>query len=271
MIKAKSGVSDSNRAKPVEKGVRERGTPLSGSKGPRGHIMPPGKLGKTARKKKDKKSKKKHRAETEFSNGSLSLPQLRKDGAVSTLVGVRTYLSGLEAAHHSATHQALQVVGQVASILESDIDLWLGVCTSAVFDDHPRQRPKPDDNSDALKIAIRLAVGFGRPADKRASKYHTVLSFLKGNGVRPTDVGAAIGREGGIEVLAAMARDQANVSRDSIPSMSFRVQPGMLLSKLQALPPDTKATFTCEVIERGLGWTSVELKSLDILDVDGVD
>lgn len=145
-----------------------------------------------------------------------ALAELRKkNGAANLLTSLRENLSSLEAQHRERLLENTAKIYEVATFLREDEDAWLDFCHHSAWVGF-RNRPKDTSQPDALRFALRMAVGFGydpeskRAATKRANKFYGALQPFFSQRVPPWEIVAEIKKGGGFETLK---RDNAATRR----------------------------------------------------------
>ncbi|CAM5378401.1 hypothetical protein ATER59S_01693 [Aquamicrobium terrae] len=130
----------------------------------------------------------------------------KKDGAAKVLTNLRENLSSLEAQHRERLLENSARIYEVATFLREEEDAWLEFCHHSAWVGF-RNRPKDTQQSDALRFALRMAVGFGddpaskRAATKRANKFYGALQPFFSRRVPPWKIVAEIKKGGGFEAL----------------------------------------------------------------------
>lgn len=135
---------------------------------------------------------------------------LIKPGRVlEVLKGLRSAEKEDDGKYHAAVHQRMLESYKIALLASESLDVWQEICGAEEWESF-KQRPKHDDQKDALRYVVRLYVGFDGPADtKRASKYYTAMNrwFLKR--AAPDELQEVLTGPGGIEALAEAGKEAA--------------------------------------------------------------
>lgn len=132
-----------------------------------------------------------------------------RQSAADGLRAFRGAYKALEGQHHQRLNAELARVYAAAVLLTSDQDEWLKFCRDDDWETFPG-KPKIDDHTDALRFAVRFAVGFPTEkteklaATKRASKYAGALRVLLDDKTDPDMVAKKLD-ELGIEELSKQA------------------------------------------------------------------
>ncbi|ESX09969.1 hypothetical protein X768_16610 [Mesorhizobium sp. LSJC265A00] len=140
---------------------------------------------------------------------SLHEAPLETPSAADGLRTVRQTMNSLEGQHIKRVSEQLAHVYRHALLLREDEDEWMAFCREAEWEEFPG-KPGVDKQPEALRFAVRFAVGFPtekdqkRAATKRVSKFAAVLKVLQDDDVKPDDVVRKL-QEVGIEELSAEA------------------------------------------------------------------
>ncbi|WP_432287674.1 hypothetical protein SLT36_11955 [Aminobacter sp. BA135] len=130
----------------------------------------------------------------------------QKVSAIEELLAVRLAFSSMEGQHRKHLHDELAKVYNSAMRLCADPDEWMTFCRNAEWTDFPA-RPKDTDRSEALRFAVRFAVGFPSEkedklaATKRVTKLSSALQVLFDEKVPAAEVAERL-EERGIEALS---------------------------------------------------------------------
>jgi len=194
------------------------------------------------------------------------LASLASDGgAVKLLQGIQSKMGGLDQAHRAQLALQLAKVFAIARILAEDKDAFVDVCNDGAWEDNPKLRPKPDRQGTALKVSLRLAIGFEPSATKKVSKYHAALAPLFSRGVKPANVPKAIEEGGGIEAMAgasaAARRGASAVTTDTDSYLYLKMPLGVLATELQELPDKSKGRLKFIVLENTPGVMTIKPRS----------
>ncbi|MEN5278785.1 hypothetical protein ABE527_17790 [Brucella sp. TWI432] len=119
---------------------------------------------------------------------------------VSKLTSIQKDNSGLEARYNQKLISNLLSVYRMARELKADKDTWYRFCRDPLWVGQ-RSTPKLDEEHDALKFALRLAIGFGTAENKKVSKYHLTLNPLFLRGKNTATVKQKIEEAGSLEAL----------------------------------------------------------------------
>ncbi|MBA8910687.1 hypothetical protein [Aminobacter ciceronei] len=137
-------------------------------------------------------------------SGQTAIPQ--KQSATNELMAVRQAFNSMEGQHRKRLHEELANVYATALRLCADTDEWFAFCRAAEWADFSG-RPKDADQSDALRFAVRFAVGFPLGKDerlvatRRVSKLAGALQVLLEDKVPAAKVVDELEKRGGIEEL----------------------------------------------------------------------
>ncbi|MFN3721271.1 MAG: hypothetical protein ACK4UW_20440 [Rhizobium rhizophilum] len=125
--------------------------------------------------------------------------------------------------------QKLGSVYREARVLSRDLDQWQNFCGQEEWLTHSRRpKPTPDGMADALKHAVRFAVGFdGATSNNAVYRYRAVLQQCWERGLPFDQVPKAIEDAGGIE---KMKRNRARQSS----SMKLHLAGKAFVEKLEA-------------------------------------
>jgi len=146
-------------------------------------------------------------------------------GAADSLRTVRNALTGLEGKHRERINAELAKVYTNAILLREDPDEWQRFCGDVEWHEFPG-KPKIDDQPEALRFAVRMAVGFPleeeekKAATKRVSKLYGALRFLADDGVEPDAVVTRL-QEKGIEKLS---REAAQRKKQPPPATEWMIR-----------------------------------------------
>ncbi len=111
--------------------------------------------------------------------------------------------------YHAAVHQRMLESYKIALIAAESLDVWQEICEAEEWGSF-KQRPKHDDQRDALRYVVRLYVGFDGPADtKRASKYYTAMNGWFVKRAAAEEVQKVLTGPGGIEALTDAGKEAA--------------------------------------------------------------
>ncbi|MFK0331034.1 hypothetical protein ACIQUB_07910 [Rhizobium sp. NPDC090275] len=137
---------------------------------------------------------------TEAKNSESELLAL---GASSYLLSLRSEISQLLANTDEGLRQKLGKVYKAAVYLREDKDQWQSFCERDEWQSF-KGRPKINDvdRSDALRYAIRFAVGFdGAKSNSTVHRYNRALGTLWKSKVPAQDVPRLLAEEGGVEKM----------------------------------------------------------------------
>ncbi|RWP18022.1 MAG: hypothetical protein EOR01_23675 [Mesorhizobium sp.] len=155
--------------------------------------------------------------------GHTSADQLRefpeaaeiiKQGAASVLADVRKGLSTLALEHRKSLYREVTRAYAVGLVLKADKDEWLNFCLHNDWANF-RDKPKDSDRSDALRYAIRFAVGFAKDRvakkakDRRVNRLYGALKSFFVEGVSPAEITTKIRESGGLEKLKSANAETA--------------------------------------------------------------
>lgn len=176
--------------------------------------------------------------------------EIIKQGAARVLADVRKGLSTLATEHRKTLYQEVSRAYAVGMVLRADKDEWLNFCHHADWASF-RNRPKDSDRSDALRHAIRFAVGFAdtpkakKAKNRRVDRLYGALKLLFAEGTSPADIPAKLREAGGLESLkSANAEVSATVKSDKQAYVTFRLP---LDRKYQFLDRDTPFQIIVEL------------------------
>ncbi|MER9836127.1 hypothetical protein NKJ28_14250 [Mesorhizobium sp. M0145] len=163
------------------------------------------------------------------------LPQIPKpaeilrQGAASVLADVRRNLTTLAGEHRKSLYHEVTTAYAVGMVLRADQDEWLTFCLHSDWGTF-RNRPKDSDRSDALRHAIRFAVGFGvteeakKAKNRRVDRLHGALKSFFADNVPPADIPAKIREGRGLEKLKSANATKAGISNPPKQEyLTFRV------------------------------------------------
>lgn len=107
------------------------------------------------------------------------------DSLIAQLENIQKITTGLEVGYQEKLSESLLSIYNVARKLERDDHVWYQFCREPIWL-NKRSKPKPEKKYEALRFALRRAIGFGKAEDKRVSKYfHTFNSFfIQGKGTK---------------------------------------------------------------------------------------
>jgi hypothetical protein len=119
-----------------------------------------------------------HSKGTRFAQFATSEELSVGNGAASALTDLRRDMKTLRGSHWKDIREEVARVYAIAFLLQFDEDAWLDFCRHPDWNGF-RGRPKRADCKDALRYALRFAIGFSsRAATKRVSKFYNALEPL---------------------------------------------------------------------------------------------
>ena len=139
------------------------------------------------------------------------IDHLLKSDASAFLRSIRTDMANLLDSTDESLRQKLGEVYAAAIVLSHDKDQWQTFCEQEEWMSF-RQRPKPTDShrENALRYAVRYAVGFdGSSSNQAAYRYKKALEGCWIRKVAPSEVPNVIKESGGIEKLKQQNVQQA--------------------------------------------------------------
>ncbi|MER9061413.1 hypothetical protein [Mesorhizobium sp. M0698] len=152
-----------------------------------------------------------------------------KQGAANVLAEVRRGLSTLASEHRKTLYQEVSRAYAVGMVLRADKDEWLTFCHHTDWGSF-RNRPKDSDRSDALRYAIRFAVGFAdnpkakKAKNRRVDRLYGALKSFFAEGVSPADIPRKLREGGGFESLkSANAEVRRSAKSDKQAYVTFRL------------------------------------------------
>ncbi len=173
---------------------------------------------------------------------------LIKPGRVlEVLKGLRLAEKEDDGKYHAAVHQRMLKSYKIALLASESLDVWQEICGAEEWKSF-KQRPKHDDQKDALRYVVRLYVGFDGPADtKRASKYYTAMNswFLKR--AAPDDLQEVLTGPGGIEALAEAGKEAAVAPGFKVVTFVVPERDADALSKIKCGRPFTLVGTASEI------------------------
>lgn len=143
---------------------------------------------------------------------TLDLPtpkHLRKsDNASTELLKKRAELRTLRVGHRARIRAMVAFIYGIALFLKADKAAWIRFTENEQWKD-AKSRPKLKDQNDALRYALRFAVGpKGSAASKRVSKYYLAMVTWFNNDVSAEQVLTKIRLAGGFDALARSRAEQ---------------------------------------------------------------
>lgn len=147
-------------------------------------------------------------------------------GAASVLADVRRGLSTLATEHRKSLYQEVSRAYAVGLVLKADRDEWLKFCLHSDWATF-RNKPKDTDRSDALRFALRFAVGFAndpvakKAKNRRVDRLYGALKSLFAEGVSPAEIPNRIRENGGLEALKSANAAASRTTEDNAPKPAF--------------------------------------------------
>lgn len=150
------------------------------------------------------------RAENEWAQAAVRELEYRVvGGAAKVLSEMPSSFEILETRYRANLYLLLSFVYEIAAYLRDDQRAWSAFVKDPVWNG-TKNRPRSEDRLDALRSALRLAVGLhGDAASKLASKYHSALAEAFRQNIPPGDIGGYIEKGGGVERLASEEADRS--------------------------------------------------------------
>lgn len=129
------------------------------------------------------------------------------DSLIAQLENIQKITTGLEVGYQEKLSESLLSIYNVARKLERDDHVWYQFCREPIWL-NKRSKPKPEKKYEALRFALRRAIGFGKAEDKRVSKYfHTFNSFfIQGKGTKT--VRRQLEQAGSLGALSALTKSE---------------------------------------------------------------
>lgn len=149
------------------------------------------------------------------------------DNASKELLKSRAEFHALSAGYKKRIRALVVFIYGIALFLKADEAAWIKFTQHKEWM-HAKRRPQFDDQNDALRYALRFAVGLtGSAASKRASKYYLALVSWFEKDTPAQEVLVKIKKAGGFDVLASRrAEEKAKTKKPPRPSRPVAAKDG---------------------------------------------